>query len=378
MGKTKALAATVLVVLCAASAAHAGPGLLVGVDDDSLEWSSSVQHFVQLQRSLGIGALRMTLQWSPGETTVQASSDRTSLRRISNAVFLGDRVVLDVYGPADAAPTTPVARWQFCQFTLSALEQAPGVDDVVIWNEANSPTFWHSPDPAAYESLLAQCYDTIHARRPWANVISSTAPHHNPAAFIAGLGAAYRASGRTSPIFDTFGHNAYPQTDSESPYAQHAATSSSIDEGDYGRLMAALTSAFTGTGQPVPGQGSVKIWYLEDGFQTIVPPLEGSLYNGTELDRKPIPALALSGQETSTDVDQATQLTTALELAYCQPAVGAFFNFQLVDDPDLAGWQSGLLWPDWTPKPSAPAFRNATAAVAAGDVDCSQFPAATR
>ena len=119
------------------------------------------------------------------------------------------------------------------------------------------------------------------------------------------------------------------------------------DPADLPRLLAALTSAFGGTGQPVPGEGSVRIWYLEDGFQTVVPAAESALYTGSELDRYTIPALAPSGQEESTRVDQGTQLTTALELAYCQPAVGAFFNFQLADDHDLGGWQSGLEihWP---------------------------------
>ena len=72
-----------------------------------------------------------------------------------------------------------------------------------------------------------------------------------------------------------------------------------------------------------------------------------------------------------------TQLTAALELAYCQPAVGAFFNFQLADDRSLAGWQSGLLWADWTPKPSFWPVREAIAGVAAGRVDCSVFPPGT-
>ena len=33
--------------------------------------------------------------------------------------------------------------------------------------------------------------------------------------------------------------------------------------------------------------------------------------------------------------DQASQLATALRLAYCQPRVEAFFNFLLVDEPSL-------------------------------------------
>jgi hypothetical protein len=46
-----------------------------------------------------------------------------------------------------------------------------------------------------------------------------------------------------------------------------------------------------------------------------------------------------------------------MELAYCQPAVGAFFNFQLADERRLGGWQSGLLWANWSPKPSLNVFR---------------------
>src|SRR5205814_9324240 len=68
--------------------------------------------------------------------------------------------------------------------------------------------------------------------------------------------------------------------------------------------------------------------------------------------------------------DQATQLADALTLAYCQPYVSAFFNFHLADEQNLAGWQSGVLWPDWTPKPSYSALRSAIARVGSHQVDC--------
>ncbi len=64
---------------------------------------------------------------------------------------------------------------------------------------------------AAYESLLADCYDQLHRFSKSVNGISSTSPHKSPAASIAALGAAYRASARTLPIFDTYGHDAYPE-----------------------------------------------------------------------------------------------------------------------------------------------------------------------
>ena len=48
-------------------------------------------------------------------------------------------------------------------------------------------------------------------------------------------------------------------------------------------------------------------------------------YSGVESDAHPV-----------SDARQADQLRAAVELAYCQPAVGAFFNFELRDDADLA------------------------------------------
>ena len=71
--------------------------------------------------------------------------------------------------------------------------------------------------------------------------------------------------------------------------------------------------------------------------------------------------------------DQATQLADALRLAYCQPYVGAFFNFLLADERSLGGWQSGLLWANWQPKPSYRSFAHAVADIRRGWVDCAAF-----
>ena len=40
-------------------------------------------------------------------------------------------------------------------------------------------------------------------------------------------------------------------------------------------------------------------------------------------------------------------------------------------DAALEGWQSGLVRPDWSPKPAFAAFQQARQAVAAGTVQCS-------
>jgi hypothetical protein len=156
------------------------------------------------------------------------------------------------------------------------------VSDVVIWNEPNSSTFWRpqfdadgqSAAAPAYERLLAECWDDLHAVRPDVNVIAASAPRGNndpaagrpsqsPVRFYRELGRAYRESGRDRPIFDTVGHNPYPKTSAEPPWATHA--DGTIGEGDYETLVSVLTEAFAGTAQPVPG-AKLSIWYMEDGF----------------------------------------------------------------------------------------------------------------
>jgi hypothetical protein len=198
------------------------------------------------------------------------------------------------------------------------------------------------------------------------NVISSTSARGDArgadaGAFIRAMGQAYRASGRTAPIVDTFGHNPYPAYGAERPWTRHPA-GGSLSEGDYGSLMQAYYDGFAGTGQPVPGQGSTTVWYLEDGFQTAVDPAQSGAYSGVETDLRPTSA-----------ADQATQIIDAVRLAYCQPAVGAFFNFLLVDEADLATWQSGLMWASLQKKPSYDAFKQVAAEIAAGTIDCGRL-----
>jgi hypothetical protein len=382
-----------------AGTAGAGPGLLVGVADDSLKWTAPLQAQAAIgyTRDLGIRAVRVTVPWAPGETRLPLDQRGPVDRMILATWGKGLRVVLAVYGAAGDAPQTDAARSDYCTFAASLLRRYPGVNDVVIWNEPNSSRFWRpqfaadgsSVAPQSYEALLARCWDALHAVRAGANVIAASSPRggdnqsasssasHSPANFYRKIGEAYRASGRTRPILDTVGHNPYPNTNDERPWIRHPG-SGTIGEGDYDKLMKVLADAFGGTAQPLPGQGRVSIWYMEQGFQTTVDPAKAPLYHGTETDHRLLPpwvarATAAAASGAGPAPDQATQLTDAIQLAYCQPAVGAFFNFELADETRLGGWQSGLLWADLTPKPSYGAFRAAVRSVAAGRVDCSRF-----
>jgi hypothetical protein len=189
-------------------------------------------------------------------------------------------------------------------------------------------------------------------------VLDSTASVHDPVGFVRRVGRAYRRSGRTRPLLDAVGHSAYPLTFLEDPGAVHRP-GDGVHEGDLARLEQAYRAAFAGTAQGAPGKRGVTVWYLESGFQTAAPAAKRRLYDGRETVR----ALASRAAE-------ARRLRAAILLAACQPHVRAILNFELLDEHRLAGWQSGLLYPDWTRKPAYAAFRSAVRDVEAGRVDC--------
>ena len=113
-----------------------------------------------------------------------------------------------------------------------------------------------------------------------------------------------------------------------------------------------------GAGFAHTAQRSLAIWYLEDGYQSGIP---------SELRR------GYSGRENVAVVASAVQaerVGAAIRLAACQPLVRAFFNFELVDETRLAGWQSGLIWRGARAKPAAWAFRVAAREATAGAVAC--------
>lgn len=386
--------ATVGVAFHAASASAAGPAFFVGTDEDSLLWGNSAQT-ASIARNLGLRSIRITMQWQPGQTQVT-----DGYQRLLDKLQLdtgGLRVVVSVYGKPGDAPRTDVARAQYCGFVADLLRTNPEINDVVIWNDPNDITFW-SPQfaaggaslaPADYEALLAECWDQAHAVRSAANVISLavsksslatgafTLAWHPPATWIDKVSAAYKTSRRTKPIFDTFGYIPHPADATERPWTKHPGAAA-ISLGDYDVLMQTLTSAFSGTAQPIPGQGTTKIWYLAQGYQTAPDPAKASLYSGTETDAHPIAAWSQdegSDSGTGPGVDQAVQLQDAVATAYCQPNVGAYFNFHITDERDLAGWQSGVYWADGTPKAAYQALHNITTSVNARSINCASFVA---
>src|SRR3954453_7840314 len=362
------LALGVAFLLAAVSARDVGSThlkLIVGVTDDTAKWMVRPGGVVARHREPRRMAVRVTIPWRPTQAK-PTKLQEIYLQRIRRMTQLNDRVVLAVYNTAAFAPTTRAERNRYCGFVQGAVKHAPLVHDVEIWNEVNSPAYWpSSAGPESYTKLLARCFDVLHSRPFPINVISSTASRHDPAGFVFRLGDAYRTLGRTRPLFDTFGHNPYPENSAEPPSELHSG-SDVIAEGDYETLMNVLHTAFDGTPQPVPGDRAVTIWYMEDGFQTVPPRDKLRYYRGRENDRYALPAVAGDGP------DQATQVHDAILLSFCQPAVSGFLNFGLLDEDRLGGWQAGLLYRDGTRKPSYDTFKAAIAEVRRRDTDCSK------
>ncbi len=389
-----------LVVTCAAVALLVGESaptqsttpFLVGFADDLPKEIGA--HATDPARALGATAMRLTTQWSPSQTQL----DPAEITRLDRAVAAasGLRLFLSVYGTAGiSAPRDASARDTYCAFVRDILVRYATIRDVVIWNEPNKRLFWNpqtaadgsSLAPVEYQALLARCYDVVHAAVPSARVhglaLSSTgnddAGSHSPGAFIRKFGDAYRASGRTAPLLDGVAFHPYPLRADERPWTRHVGQTT-IGMGDWNKLMANLSLALSGSGQPLPGAcaGMVcpRIWYLESGFQTAIDPAKAAAYTGTETVTPVLSPDAGGEPDTpppaadSLAPDQRTQILDATRLAACQPWVAGILNFLLADEPRLAGWQSGALWADLTPKPSSPAFATAFATATAGTVDC--------
>ena len=305
-----------------------------------------------LARGAGLRAIVLSAVWARGRT---ADADLPALRRaVAAATADGIQPVLAVYQLSSSTPLSDPDRAAFAAYAAALARALPAVRDVIVGNEPNLNLFWQpqfagAVDAAApaYERLLAQTYDALKAVDPKLTVIggalaphggddpTSSRPTHSPTVFIRDLAAAYRASGRRTPLMDAFSMHVYGESPRVPPTLAHPRTTS-IGIADYRKLVH-LLAAFDGTGQ----QGStLPIVYGEYGVETQVPPAKRSLY---------------AGHEVVAAVDEATQARDyeqAIRLAACQPTVRMLFLFKVADESQLQGFQSGLYYADGTPKQS--------------------------
>jgi hypothetical protein len=343
--------------------------MLVGAVQQNLLQPTQQQAADQLQlaRDAGLGQVaRVELTWARG-TRSPSPDTLDRLRAAVAAAAKGGTALYTALYPygSSQTPLTDQQQADFAAWATAIARAVPGEHHYIIGNEPNLNRFWlpqfgpNGEDVAApgYVALLAQTYDALKAVSPAIEVLGGTLSHagidrpntrrdtHSPTAFIQDMGTAYRASGRDRPIMDAFTFHPYMLSSDEPPTLTHP-DSTTITIADYDKLVQLLSQAFDGTAQ----KGStLPIVYDEFGVESIVPPAKESLYTGTE------PA-------TIHPIDEATQAAyyqQAMQLAYCQPNVRAFLVFSLIDEPNHAGWQSGVYYADRSPKPSLPTVRAA-------------------
>lgn len=327
--------------LALAGTARANPTMLVGAAEN-LVVSPSADSKAQLElaRSAGLRAIRVDVPWAPGASQPVADALAPYQSAARAAVLTGIRLIVDVV-PAQA-PADDAARAELASFAAGLATALPTVKDFVVGSEPN-----RDEQPQAYEALLAAVYDALKSVDPGITVLGGAlGPVGQDAlGFLQAMGAAYRASGRTQPIMDELDLHVYGASSVQPPVAVLPS---------YAKLARALGKAFDGTAQT---GSSLPIVYDQYGVQTQPPPAKSGLYTDAG---SPLAADA---------VDEATQgadYAQALAIAFCQPDVVGFLFFHTVDDADLAGWQSGLFYPDLTPKSDLPQVRKAIAAARRG------------
>jgi hypothetical protein len=303
---------------------------------------------MRLAHDAGFRAVVLSAVWSREAT---AAGDLPPLRRAVDAAAAEHvEPVLAVYELSANTPTTAAERAAFAGYAAALARALPDVRTVIVGNEPNLNLFWlpqfgaDGSDVAAvaYEQLLAQTYDALKAVDPKLTVVggglaprggddpSASRQTHSPTRFIADLGAAYRASGRTRPLMDAFSLHVYGESPRIPPTLKHPHTTS-IGIADYGKLTRLLDRFFP---------HDLPIVYGEYGVETTIPAAEAPAYHGREV----VPAVD--------EQTQARYYDEAIRLAACQPRVRMLFLFHVVDEPALTGLQSGLYYADGTAKSS--------------------------
>ncbi len=367
-----AVIALAALALSLAPAARAGSPLHVGVVEDAAIWEDPYTQ-MDLARLVGADTVRMTVQWTSGETAPTPDNLARVEVAAQAAMARGIEPIVAVYN-ADwrSTPFDDAGRAAFVAFLQATVIGLPEVSTFVVGNEPNSGLYWRpqfSSDGAdaaavAYEQLLAASYDAVKSVRPAATVIGGALDprgndnpvgirqSHSPTLFIRHMGEAYRASGRTTPVMDVFDEHVYPDTSALPPSMPHLR-STTLTEADYPRLVSLLGAAFDGTGQP---GSTLPIIYGEYGQETTIPPSQASAYSGSQPGATP----------TIDEATQADYYTQALKIALCQPNVIGLMFFHIEDESDLAGMQSGVFYANGSPKSSFAPVNDAAYAARAG------------
>ena len=372
------LAATLAAAAGLAVPASAAPHMSIGVYDEGQTFFGNLDQVFALYQTLHVGVLRVNLYWGgtlgvakhrPFSATDPRDAgydwsiyDRTALYAAAH----GLRLLFSITGTprwanGGGSPNRPPTNYNLLRgFAYAAAARYSGTyvgDDGRVlpavrlwaaWNEPNNPSFlrpqfvrsdgkWVVASAQAYARICNAIYAGVHATLFKGEQVACgvTAPRGNnnpnsgrpsvsPVAFLV---AAKRAGMRK---FDAYAHNPYYGVPTETPTTRPPGTHS-------GQAPTAITLANINVliAEVRRLYGPHPLWITEYGYQTRPP---------DEVFGVP---WAL----------QARYLTQAFAIARRNPRIDMMIWFLLKDQPDLSGWQSGLMTVDGRRKPAYAAFQ---------------------
>jgi hypothetical protein len=362
----------------AVPAATASPRMLIGIYDEGATFFDDAATTFARYRSLHAQVVRVNLYWGgPLGVAKYRPFEGADPRDAAYNWTLYDRVVqfASAYGIKVLFSITGTPRWanggqssnrppknfnDLYNFAYAAAarysgdyagtdgRELPAVRLWAAWNEPNNPVFlrpqfvkrggkWVIQSARDYARICNAIYNGIHATMYRGEKVACgvTAPrgNNNPTSArpsvspVAFLVAAKKAGMRT---FDAYAHNPYYGTPTETPMTRPPGTRS-------GQTPTAVTLANLDVLLKELGHlyGPRHLWITEYGYQT----------------KPPDQVFGVSWAL------QARYLTQAFAIARRNPRIDMMLWFLVKDQPDLAGWQSGLMTVDGRRKPAFFAFQ---------------------
>ena len=379
VGVIVAVLATALVA-ATARPADASRYLRIGIYDEAQTLYGPVDQTFALFEQLHVQEVRLNLYWGgkygvaqrrPASATNPADPaydwslyDRTVVDAAASHVH----VLFSVYGTpgwanrGKAMNVAPTRAVDLRNFAIAAARRysgtykaadgtiLPAVREWLAWNEPNNPIFlapqyrrsgkkWVMQSASDYARICNAIYTGIHATliRSERVACGGTAPrgNNNPSSSRASVSPlAFLRAVKTAGLktFDAWAHHPYYAGPSDTPTSKPAqvrgAPSTAVTLGNLSDLIRQVTRLY----------GNKRIWITEYGYQTNPPdPIFGVSY-----------------------AKQARYLTQAFGIARKNPRVDLMLWFLLKDEPNLSGWQSGLITYSGKKKPSFLAFQRLT------------------
>jgi hypothetical protein len=361
---------------------HASRYLRVGIYDEAQTLYGPVDTTFSLFKQLHVQEVRLNLYWGgPYGVAKKRPASATNPadpaydwdlydRAVQYANQYGTKVVFSIVGtpswanggkPPNVAPSNAADLQRFALAAATRYSGAfldaegktvPAVRLWLAWNEPNNPIFlapqyrrvagkWQIASAAAYAKICRAIYDGVHGTFLAGEKVACgvTAPRGNnnpnssrpsvsPLAFL----RAVKAAGLVT--FDAWAHHPYyaGPTDQPTtvPVTAKGAPATAVTLGNISDLIRLVTQLY----------GNKRIWITEYGYQTNPPDvLYGVSY-----------------------AKQAAYLTQAFAIARKNPRIDMMLWFLLRDDPNLSGWQSGLMTVRGAKKPSFFSFMKMAAA----------------